>query len=91
MVFNRIYMFSKKQRFRLGIIFSVFNIMQVALGGITTGWSVYVITAISPNLYTEKAEIDFVFTVTGMYGMFVVIHYLVGMKICEKCIYKAHK
>lgn len=87
----RIYMFTKQQRFTLGILFSAFNVAQVLLGVLTCVWSIYVITAISPTLHTEKPEIDFVFTVTGMYGMYVIIHYLIGMKICEKCIYKAHK
>ncbi|XP_071050358.1 peripherin-2 [Onthophagus taurus] len=82
---------TKQQRLRMGVVFSVLNALQVLLGILTTTWSLYVILGVAPKLYTEKPEIDFVFTCTGMYGTHVIIHFLVGMKICEKTIFKAHK
>lgn len=86
-----VFKLTARQRFCLGLAFTLLNITQISFGLIITGWSIYICVNVSPNLYSEKAEITFVFTVTSMYGTHIIIHYLVGIKICEKCYHKAHK
>lgn len=86
-----IFKLSRRQRFMLALAFTILNFVQIFLGILTVGWSIYVCVSISHNLYSEKAEIIFVFTVTCMYGTHVIIHYLIGIKISEKCFNRAHK
>lgn len=86
-----IFKFTRKQRFYLGLIFTGLNILQIVFGILITGWSIYICVNVSPNLYTEKGEIKFVFTVTALYGTHIILHYLIGIKLCEKCYKKAQK
>lgn len=58
--------------------------------GITLN-SIYVYSAVAPNLYSERAEISFVFIVMAVFGTHVILVYLAGMKICEKCYLRAIK
>ncbi|KAG5872330.1 hypothetical protein JTB14_023598 [Gonioctena quinquepunctata] len=67
------------------------NVLQIIIGCGMTGSSLYIIIAISPIMHTQKAEIDFAFAVTGLYGTHVIIHWIIGIQICEKCFKHAHK
>lgn len=82
---------TRRQRYYTAIAFSVLNIVQVLLGITLTSHAIYIYVTISPNLYTEKAEVTFVFAVTGMYGTHIIFNYLLGMKIVYKCYRQAHK
>lgn len=82
---------TRRQRFLTALLFSILNIIQMLLGLTLTCHAMYVYVTIAPNLYTEKAEVMFVFAVTGMYGTHVIFNYLLGMKIVEKCYKQAHK
>lgn len=86
-----IFKFTKKQRFILGLIFTGLNLLQVTFGLILTAWSIYICVNVAPKFYSEKGEIKFVFTVIALYGTHLIIHYLIGIKICEKCYRKAQK
>lgn len=74
--------------YRLVIILCL---LQVILGSSMTGSSLYVIIAISPILHTDKAEVNFVFVVTGIYGTHVIFHWIIGIKIGHKCFKGADK
>lgn len=80
-----------KCRNKLSVIFTILNIIQVLMGCAITCSSFYVFIAVSPVLHTEKAQIDFAFVVTGIYGTHVITHWLIGIKINKKCIEQAHK
>lgn len=82
---------TRRQRYYTAVAFSVLNIIQMVLGLTLTSHAMYIYIAISPNLYTEKGEVTFVFAVTGMYGTHILFNYLIGMKIVEKCYRQAHK
>lgn len=79
------------QRYILAIVLCVLNGVQMLIGlGITLN-SIYVYAAVAPGLYSEKAEISFVFLVMAIFGTHVILVYLAGMKICEKCYLRAIK
>lgn len=78
-------------RYLLAITIVCFLLSQSLLGLCITSWSIYVCTTVSPTLYSEKSEVTFVFTVTGMYGTHVLFHNLTGIKICQRCYLQAHK
>lgn len=80
-----------EQRKFLAVFSTVLCFIEFLLGAFITGGSIYVVVTISPRFYSEKAEITFVFTVTGMFGTHVIITYLIGIKICDKCYNFAHK
>lgn len=80
-----------KQRKLFAILVTLLCFLQFFLGIIITGGSIYIVVTISPRFYSEKAEITFVFTVTSMFGTHVIITYLIGIKICDKCYNYAHK
>lgn len=72
-------------------IFITLCLLQVILGSSITGSSLYIIIAISPILHTDKAEVNFVFVVTGIYGTHVIFHWIVGIQIGQKCLRQASK
>uniref|UniRef100_A0AAR5PPU1 Tetraspanin n=2 Tax=Dendroctonus ponderosae TaxID=77166 RepID=A0AAR5PPU1_DENPD len=82
---------SKNQRKSLTGIFFVLNVLEVLLGATITGISIYVCLAISPMIISEKTEINFVFVVYAIFGGNVIINWLIGLKICQKCVNQAHK
>lgn len=86
-----IFKFTGRRRYVLTITFTALNFIQIILGLLMTGGSLYIVIGVSGKFYSEKAEITFVFTVTGMFGTHVVITYLVGIKIGDKCYNLAHK
>ncbi|CAG9818996.1 unnamed protein product [Phaedon cochleariae] len=85
------FIFSHKQRRKLFIIFLVLNIIQILIGCGMTSSSLYIIIAVSPILHTDRAEVNFAFVVTGLYGTHVIFHWIVGINICNKCFKQAHK
>ncbi|KAJ8975451.1 hypothetical protein NQ317_000700 [Molorchus minor] len=82
---------SYRQRQQLSTIFITLNIVQVLLGFGMTSSSIYILVAVAPVLHTEEAEIDFAFTVTGIYGTHVIFHWIIGIKMCRKSLKQAHK
>ncbi|KAJ8917851.1 hypothetical protein NQ315_010764 [Exocentrus adspersus] len=82
---------SHKQRKLLFIIFTVLNVVQILLGFGMTSTSFYIFVAVSPVLHTEKAQVNFAFVVTGIYGTHVMFHWIIGIKMCKKCFRQAHK
>ncbi|KAJ8946889.1 hypothetical protein NQ318_008245 [Aromia moschata] len=86
-----IFKLSHKQRQHLSVVFITLNVLQILLGFGMTSSSVYILVAMAPVLHTEKAEIDFAFTVTGIYGTHVIFHWIIGIKMCRKSIKQAHK
>lgn len=86
-----IFKFTRRQRIYLGLTFTGLNLLQVLFGLIITGMSIYICENVAPNFYSEKGEIKFVFTVTALYGTHIIIHYLVGLKIVDKCYRRAQK
>ncbi|XP_018578044.1 peripherin-2-like [Anoplophora glabripennis] len=82
---------TQKQRKHLYVIFITLNIIQILLGFGMTSSSIYIFVAVSPVLHTEKAQINFAFVVTGIYGTHVIFHWLIGIKIGNKCFQQAHK
>lgn len=86
-----VFKLNKRDRRCLSLIFSFFNILQAILGSTITGTSIYVYVSLSPGLYVEGTEIQFVQVVTGIYGTHIIIHWLLGLKISDKCYYEAHK
>lgn len=79
------------QRYILAIILCVLNGIQMFIGlGITVN-SIYVYVAVAPGLYSERAEIGFVFLVMAVFGTHIILVYLGGMKICERCYLRAMK
>nr|XP_023028857.1 peripherin-2 [Leptinotarsa decemlineata] len=85
------FILSHKQRRNLCLLFLAMNILQIILGCGMTGSSLYIIIAVSPILHSQRSEINFAFVVTGLYGTHVIFHWIVGIKICEKCFRQAHK
>ncbi|XP_060530101.1 photoreceptor outer segment membrane glycoprotein 2 [Cylas formicarius] len=79
------------QRRTLAAIFLTLNILQILLGAIMTAMSLFVCLSISPKIPSERAEIDFVFLVYGIFGANIMFHWLIGIRICQKCIDQAHK
>ncbi|XP_066248023.1 photoreceptor outer segment membrane glycoprotein 2-like [Euwallacea similis] len=79
------------QRKSLRSIFCVLNIIEVLIGATITGVSIYVCVAISPTIISEKAEINLIFIVYAIFGINIMINWLIGLKICNKCINQAHK
>ncbi|KAJ8961050.1 hypothetical protein NQ314_005979 [Rhamnusium bicolor] len=82
---------SQKQRKCLSFVFITLNIVQIILGAGMTSSSLYIFIAVSPVLLTEKAEVNFVFAVTGIYGTNVIFHWIIGIRMCRKCFLQAHK
>lgn len=79
------------QRYLLAIVLCILNGLQMLIGlGITVN-SIYVYVAVAPGLHSERAEISFVFLVMAIFGTHVIIVYLAGMKICERCYLRAVK
>lgn len=86
-----VFKLTHRQRYILAIILIVLNGTQMFIGlGITVN-SIYVYAAVAPGLYSERAEISFVFLVMAVFGTHVILVYLAGMKICEKCYLRAIK
>ncbi|KAL1494576.1 hypothetical protein ABEB36_010152 [Hypothenemus hampei] len=82
---------SKNQRKSLAGIFFVLTIIEVLLGATIIGISMYVCISFSPLIASEQAEINFVFAVYAIFGLNIIINWLLGLKICHKCINQAHK
>ncbi|KAK9876900.1 hypothetical protein WA026_015936 [Henosepilachna vigintioctopunctata] len=80
-----------KQRHNLGWMFNILTLAQVLLGLSITGTSVFIVISAAPVLYSERSEVNFVFIVTGIYGTHVILHYLMGLKICYKCLNQPQK
>ena len=85
------YLLSKKKRRALACTFTTLNLVQISLGLLITIWSIYICIVMAPKIYMEGSDINFVFTVTGMFGTHIIIHFAIGIKVCEKCMFKAHK
>lgn len=86
-----VYKLTHQQRYVLAIILCILNGIQMFIGlGITVN-SLYVYVAVAPGLYSERAEICFVFLVMAVFGTHVIFVYLAGMKICERCYLKGMK
>lgn len=86
-----VFKLSLHQRRTLGLIFNILNFLQILLGLSVTVTSAYIVLYFAPILYSERSEINFVFIVTGIYGTHVILHYLMGIKICEKCLTQPQK
>ncbi|XP_050310113.1 photoreceptor outer segment membrane glycoprotein 2 [Anthonomus grandis grandis] len=82
---------SKKQRNIVYKIFYALNVMQMLFSAGILSSSAYVCLAISPKIMSEKAEINFVFVVYGIFSTNALINWLVGIKICQKCLNQANK
>lgn len=86
-----VYKLTHRQRYIIAITLCVLNGIQMLIGlGITLN-SIYVYAAVAPDLYSERAEISFVFLVMAVFGTHVILVYLAGLKICEKCYLRAIK
>lgn len=79
------------QRYLLTISLCVLNGIQMFIGLGITANSIYVYVAVAPGLYSERAEISFVFLVMAVFGTHVILIYLAGMKICERSYLRAVK
>lgn len=86
-----VFKLSLKQRRTLGFLFNGLNFLQILLGLSITSTSAYMVLYFAPILYSERSEINFVFVVTGIYGTHVLLHYVMGIKICEKCLNQPQK
>ncbi|XP_044754210.1 peripherin-2 [Coccinella septempunctata] len=86
-----VFKLSLKQRRTLGLVFNALNFLQIIFGLSITVTSIYIVLSFAPILYSERSEINFVFIVTGIYGTHVILHYLMGIKICEKCLNQPQK
>lgn len=80
-----------QQRYHIAIAACVLNGIQMLIGLAITANSIYVYTAVASGLQSDKAEINFVFLVMAIFGTHVILLYLAGMKICERCYLKAIK
>ncbi|KAL3269978.1 hypothetical protein HHI36_009033 [Cryptolaemus montrouzieri] len=86
-----VFKLSLKQRRNLGLVFNALNLIQILLGLSITATSVYIVISVAPILYSERSEVNFVFIVTAVYGTHVILHYLMGIKICDKCLNQPQK
>lgn len=86
-----VFMLTHHQRYLIAIALCILNGIEMFIGlGITVN-SIYVYMAVAPGLHSERAEISFVFLVMTIFGSHVILVYLAGLKICERCYLRAMK
>ncbi|XP_050498757.1 RDS/peripherin-like protein xRDS35 [Diabrotica virgifera virgifera] len=85
------FILSQKQRQNLSIIFIILIIFQIIIGCGMTGSSLYIIISIAPMLKQEQTEINFVFIVTGLCGTNVIVHWVQGIHISQRCLKNASR
>uniref|UniRef100_A0A1Y1MUT4 7TM GPCR serpentine receptor class x (Srx) domain-containing protein n=1 Tax=Photinus pyralis TaxID=7054 RepID=A0A1Y1MUT4_PHOPY len=76
---------SQRERYICALAFVALTSLQTLLGLIATWWSSYICVRISPTLYSEKIEVNFVFAIIAIFGTHIIFHGLFGLKICYKC------
>lgn len=86
-----VFKLTKSQRDILSIIFLVLNMIQVLTGVVMLSMSIYIYVSVAPVLYSERAEISYVFAVIGICGFNNVCCFLFGLKIRLKCLRQAYK
>lgn len=86
-----VFKLTKSNRQCISLLITIFNVIQVILGSTITGTSIYVYASMSPGLFIDGGEMRFVVVVTGIYGTHIMFHWLIGLKINDKCYHQPHK
>ncbi|XP_063925097.1 photoreceptor outer segment membrane glycoprotein 2 [Zophobas morio] len=86
-----VFKLSKSQRSFLSIIFLILNLIQVLTGVTMLSLSIYVCISVAPILFSERAELSYVFAVVAICGVNNICCWLFGLKIRLKCLNQASK